>query len=279
MFILYLCLTIVTISIAEEILTPIRKSITPIFIFLSGVLAVGFATRYLDHRPFRSIGFQSFDATWWREFAAGALIGLLITGGILGVYLLTGWATVTGWFEIGEKNEYFAFAFAFILYLSIAITEEVMFRGYLITNLIEGIPESVGKGIDRYLPTESRTTGLVLIAIVISSAVFAEFHGNNLTAMQYVHFWLTGLLLGIPYVLTGRLALPIGIHLTYNLGLTNIFNVQGGRPAVIAIERSGPTLFATSEGLTETAFVIIGIALVLLWWTLRGVDPGISRNQ
>lgn len=58
----------------------------------------------------------------------------------------------------------------------------------------------------------------MVTAVLVSSVIFAHFHGEALTGLQYLHFTLAGILLAIPYVITGSLALSIGMHWTFNVG-------------------------------------------------------------
>jgi len=81
--------------------------------------------------------------------------------------------------------------------------------------------------------------------------------------MQYLHFTLAGLLLAIPYVVTGRLALSIGLHWTFNVGATGLFNIGGGTPALVHLDLDGPATWVGQTALTETLAIVLMLPVVL----------------
>ena len=89
------------------------------------------------------------------------------------------------------------------------------------------------------------------------------------------------LLLATAYVLTGRLALPIGVHVTWNLFQGNVFGfpVSGTTfsaetATFFSIQQSGPEFwtggsFGPEGGLLGLLVIIAGIFLVVGWVRLR----------
>ncbi len=85
---------------------------------------------------------------------------------------------------------------------------------------------------------------------------------------------LIALLLGLGYILTGELAMPIGIHFTWNFfqGYVFGFPVSGSSTgsSVIAIQQGGPALwtggaFGPEAGLVGILATALGCILILLW--------------
>jgi len=281
MLALYLVLTIGTMTAIDTWLDGYEEYLAPIAIVLTAILTAWLATRYLDHRPLGSLGLRP-DRTWWRELVVGLGFGLFLTGGVLVIYLATGWATVEGWFAADEGRTFLAgFGLSVMSYAAVAVLEELLFRGYFITNATEGVPSRFVGLFKRVLPRRWLSAVPVTVAVAVSSLVFAHFHGDTLTAMQYLHFWLAGVLLGIPYVLTGRLGLSIGLHWTFNVGVTSLFNVEGGLPALVRLSFDGPALWVGETALTETVMILVTIGLLLLWARWRGfagLDDGFRRR-
>lgn len=84
------------------------------------------------------------------------------------------------------------FLLAALLVMVVAVTEEIIFRGYLILRLKE-------------------VTGSSVAAIVLSSVIFAGGHGYEGTS-GVVTVGFLGLVFAIVYVRTGSLAAPIIMH-------------------------------------------------------------------
>ncbi len=85
---------------------------------------------------------------------------------------------------------------------------------------------------------------------------------------------LIAILLGLGYMLTGELAIPIGIHITWNFfqGYVFGFPVSGGASgnSLIAIQQGGPDLwtggvFGPEAGLVGILATTLGCGLILLW--------------
>jgi uncharacterized protein len=90
-------------------------------------------------------------------------------------------------------------------YLGVAFTEEIRVRGYILRNLMEG------------LSTRHRRVSLVM-AVLISSVIFALPHGGNPNATTTSVFLLVvfGATCAAGAVWTQELAIPMGLHLTWN---------------------------------------------------------------
>ena len=281
MLALYLAITIATMVTIESLLPGLGEYAAPFGIALTGLLTAWLAVRFLDGRRLRSLGLR-VDRRWWRELLVGVGFGLFTTGGVLAIYLAMGWGTIDGWFVAEDGLFVVAFGLSVATYAAVALLEELLFRGYFVTNATEGVPSGLVRPLGRLVPRRWLAGVPVVIAVAVSSLVFAEFHGDSLTAMDYLHFWLAGVLLAIPYVLTGRLWLSIGLHWAFNVGLTSLFNVEGGVPALIRLEIDGPSLWVGEAALTETAMIAVTILLVLVWARWRGfthLDDAFRRDS
>ena len=259
----YLLLTIASMGLVETLFegTP-RRVATAIAILGVGLLAAWLPTRYLDRRPFRDLGLH-VDRRAVTDLLVGAGLGLVLTGGVLVVYLAVGWAEVVDRFVSDDAGFATSFAVLTATYASVAVLEEVLFRGYLIVNLTEGFDRLRQARVPGWLAHQAH--GLpVVAAVLVSSVLFAHFHGEELTGLQYLHFTLAGILLAIPYVVTGSLALSIGLHWTFNVGATGLFNIEGGVPALLRLDLVGPAAWVGETALTETLAIVGMIPIVLL---------------
>ena len=220
----------------------------------------------LDRRPWREFGFH-FGRRWWLDFGFGLILGAVLMSGIFGIEKAAGWLAVRDTMVSFEPGMTFPVAVGLyvVLYLSVGIYEELMSRGYLLRNLAEGL----------ILPGWSERGGL-LLAWLLSSAIFGLLHlGNpNATWISTGNIALAGILLGLGYVLTGELAISIGLHITWNFfqGVVYGFPVSGMAPQAtwIAIRQHGPVAwtggaFGPEGGLIGVLAMLTGGGLIALW--------------
>jgi membrane protease YdiL (CAAX protease family) len=89
---------------------------------------------------------------------------------------------------------------------------------------------------------------------------------------------LAGLFLGLGFILTGELAIPIGLHMSWNFFQGSVFGfpVSGLNSAAsfIGIHQSGPDLFTggvfgPEAGLVGLSALVLGSVVIVLWlrWT------------
>ena len=255
--------------------TPVVSSALPLVSgvvnLLAAILSVWLAGRLLDRRPFSEFGFH-LGAGWWLDLLFGMVLGALLITGLFLVELGLGWVRITGTFETYQTNAPFAVSMLLALaaFLCVGFYEEMIFRGYQLKNAAEGL-NNPGLGPRR----------AILLAWVLSSIFFAVLHADNpnATPISTLNIVLAGLMLGFGYVLTGELAIPIGLHITWNTfqGTVYGFPVSGyefSGATFLATEQGGPTLwtggsFGPEGGLLVPAVMLLGMSLIALWIRLR----------
>ncbi len=238
---------------------------------VAALLSVWLAGRFFDRRPLSGFGVR-IDGEWWLDFGFGLFLGALLMAGIFLFELTAGWVAVTGTFEATTEVAPFfpAILVPLVAFVCVGVYEELVFRGYQLKNMAEGLNlPSVGP------------RGAVILAWVISSTLFGIVHllNPNASFVSTLGIIFAGLLLGIGYVLTGRIAIPIGLHTTWNFFQGNVFGfpVSGIEPlgaTFLSIEQGGPPLatggvFGPEAGLLGLAATVVGSLLVLLWVRIR----------
>jgi len=234
--------------------------------FLAIFLGILLAVRLLDRRPLVALGFH-FGRGWWPDLAFGLTLGALLMAGIFLAEWVAGWVTITGILTTGPNSPSFppAFAGAVVLFICVGFYEELFARGYILRNLAEGLC---------FRPLRAR--GGVVLAWLLSSLAFSLAHLGNPHASlaSTANLILAGLFLGLGYVLTGELAIPIGLHITWNLFQGNVFGfpVSGTAlgPRLIATAQHGPEVwtggpFGPEAGLVGTLAMCLGSLVILAW--------------
>jgi len=210
-------------------------------------------TRFVDRRPFASIGLN-LKGPWLKELLLGAAIGLAMGGAYLIVGLLVGSVTI-GW-NGGGGRELALIAGGLLL---AALFEELLFHGYPFQTLIEGIGPYP--------------------ALLLLSVVFSLFHRANpgFNLLGSINIGLAGLLLGVGLLRTRALWLPIGIHFAWNLFQAAFsfpisgfalgdgpFHAQLGGPELLSGGSFGP------EGsIIATLVFFLAIAFLVLYGRIR----------
>lgn len=168
----------------------------------SVILTVGIATifmialtvifrRFIDRRSIISMGFQ------WAPFQADAFTGLNLGITLPGIATLLLYATGNlEWseahFNAGDLSK------GFILMVLIAITEELVFRAYILNNLLESLNKWVALGV--------------------SAGMFTLAHASNpgISVVAVANIMLAGALLGINYIYTRNIWFAIFFHFSWN---------------------------------------------------------------
>ncbi len=203
--------------------------------FLAGLmlLMIKFSSKFLDRRPYREYGMK-LSPNWWRDFFAGIVIAALAITIIYGILVYMGWVTTTGNHKAGSSEVLKGLFLMAFLMICVSLWEEIYFRGYLIPNIKEGFHS---RKIDKSVA--------MLIAVLISSVLFGFGHITNpgATGVSTLNLIVAGMVLAYPYVVTGSLALPVGIHLSWNYFQGAIYGLP-----VSGMEFSQTILFSDLTG-------------------------------
>jgi membrane protease YdiL (CAAX protease family) len=236
-------------------------------LYIAAIMSILLAIRFLDKRQFSDTGIF-LKKNWWIDLGFGLLLGALLMTLIFLVEYTAGWITISETLYRENSGQPFLAAFIqpVLLALVVGVAEELMFRGYLLLNLAEGF------NLHRVGPRWALVSAWLLTSAVFG---FAHIITPNATLISSVNITLIGIWLGLGYVLTGSLAIPIGIHITWNLFQGSVFGfpVSGGRDfstTFILIEQGGPELwtggaFGPEAGLLGLIALGVGVLLTLAW--------------
>ncbi len=180
-----------------------QELIISLFDFTGTFLVLWLFMKYEEKKRFIDLGFQTKNRL--SDLAAGFSAGSIIM--IMGFVLLV---------LLGEIN-FLKINFNFkeliivtLIYVIVAIVEEMLFRGYILRNLMISF--------NRY------------VALIVSSILFALMHGfnPNISFFSLFDLFLAGMALGMSYLYTKNLWFPIAMHFSWNLAQSLLgFNVSG----------------------------------------------------
>ena len=147
--------------------------------------------KFIDKQPFIQIGLQTKGRL--KEFNYGIFLGFIIMGAaFLFLFSINEIVFVDFSFNLNKV------LLSIILFMGVSVFEEVVFRGYMLKNLLESF--------NPYL------------ALFISSIFFSLIHGYNpnVTTLGLCNIFLAGFFLGASYVFTKNLWFPIALHFSWN---------------------------------------------------------------
>lgn len=147
--------------------------------------------RIIDRKPAKSLGLQ------WASFEADALIGFCLGAALPGAATLLLFATG----DLDWSDAHFIsgdFLSGLLLMAVIALTEEMVFRGYILNNLMESMNKWAALGA--------------------SAVMFALAHGSNpgISSVAIANLLLAGLLLGINFIYTRNIWFAVLFHFSWN---------------------------------------------------------------
>lgn len=238
------------------------------------------SARYLDRRPLSEYGYR-ISHGWWLDLVAGVALGSLVIVLTLLIAFQLGSARLPDEGSVVGSVSLPWLATFLIGLVGVAFWEELVFRGVVVTNAIEGLGE---RGCSR--------SAAEAAALIGSAAVFAVVHVPGALA-EGGSPWSTalwtfsaGLLFGVAYLLTGELALPMGLHLGINYVSGNVFGIAGiaameGVPTVFVVESTATGLAAPMSGIPILVSIGVGCALVAGWcyWRQGTLESALNHPQ
>jgi CAAX amino terminal protease family. len=231
------------------------------------VIAMSLLKRYVDHRDISDYGFD-LSRQWWADALAGLALGIFLLAGLFVIEYQQGGVQIIGtWTDASAVPIVPQVGILVFGWIALSVWEEALFRGIFITDAIEGL---VSRGFsDR---------AAVLGALLSSSVVFGFGHGisGGISTGDSVLYALlmtsiSGALYGWAYVLSGKLAFPIGLHTGVNLTTTMLISSSGATyPKIVEYSVSDGSIgFQTSDPATLLSVYAVGILCISAYFYFR----------
>lgn len=211
----------------------------------------------LRREPLSSIGFM-LERRWACELGVGTCFG--IATALLAVAMI--WMADGARLELDPARSAATLARGAYVFAFVALFEETLFRGFVFQRLVAGAGARV--------------------ALIATGLLFATGHWDNpgmhgaTLALASVELFLGAIVLGLAYLRTRSLAMPIGIHLGWNWTLGPLLGL-----GVSGFEQTGwfrPLLQDGPEWINGGRFgpeasvfaVVVDVLLILVLWKWKG---------
>lgn len=162
------------------------------------IFSLWFFLKVLQRQNLYALGFQ------WKGFqidagiGAGTAILIMVVGSVL---LAMGDSIYVRW----SKFDFLATLFGFLLFVVVAFFEEIIVRGYILSNLMRSLNK--------------------WIALFVSSILFTMMHitNENVSTLPLINIFLAGIVLGVNYIYTKNLWFAIFFHFAWNFTQGTVF--------------------------------------------------------
>lgn len=235
--------------------------ITSLFGFLGTFLVVYVFVKWVDKIPLINIGFHLKNHL--KDLLLGLIAGVAIMA--LGYFALD----ISNEFQF-VKTDYKGgeFFLTILVFLLVSVSEEMLFRGYVLRNLMGSMNK--------------------FLALIISAILFALLHAANpnLSLVGNINLFLAGILLGLPYIYTKNLMFPIAFHFSWNFFQSIFgFNVSGlDSYSMLTFQISDKNIWNGGDFGFEGSILAIFLQTVSIYFcfvyfkNLKGKGNGILAN-
>lgn len=215
------------------------------------VVVTSFICQHLMKLPFNKLT-GTLDSVWVMQLlkglGAGALLMLLPA-----LFLFAGgWVT----WEV-QQVDFYSLVSSTVLFVAVAVAEEFLFRGFIFQRLIA----SAG----------------IWVSQIIMAGYFLLIHIDNpgmeglSKVIASINIFLASILLGITYIKTKRLAMPLGIHFMANwvqgylLGFGVSGNIEKGLFSPVIVNNSN-WLTGGSFGLEASVPGVVMLLMMIIFF-------------
>jgi membrane protease YdiL (CAAX protease family) len=212
--------------------------ITGIFFVLTGLVTYVFR-RWVDNKSLASLGFN-IDGHFQEAVAGGGLAIFIICAGSL-LLKATGHLK---WMDIIFDPRALFLAFGSILL--VAFYEELIFRGYILSNLMDSFPN--------------------WLALLISALLFMIFHWSSVGFFPLINTLILGLILGMNYIYTRNLWFSISFHVGWKFLEGPLMGYSGDESFQTLLQtglNGDENITGGASGL-EGSFIFTGVSLLCL---------------
>lgn len=251
-------LSLLIILVALNLLLPPKLTtiVDPLAFLGAVIIFVIIIVPMLDNRSGDSLGLE-IDRRWVMDAFVGIGLGLLVPIVTMTAYLSLGWATVDIVTSDPIRDTFLLVSIGLLILVPMSVGEEIFFRGYLYTNILEGtiswLPNKIAVGV----------------ASLSTITAFTLAHNAIFDGWASIGYYvIAGLVFLTAVLVTGSLGMAIGMHAAYNIAwfLLDPLDINS---RLLTLQFHGPSSWAGSHGLLETFTILLVIIPILVWAQYR----------
>lgn len=239
-------------------------------VIVASSVVVWIVRKYVDKRTFISLGLRLDDLAM-KDFFAGLVISGLMIGTIFVILLISGLLEVkeVSWSSGGIYGVFEILLWFFGIGLAVGWSEELVFRGYLLQNMRDGMG--------------------MFWAVIISCILYGLLHMSNpnSTLLSGILIAVFGYLRIFGWLRSSQLWLSMGMHAGWDFfqGPLLGFTVSGmNTESLIKQTVSGPNWitggpFGPEAGIVAIPVIIFGLVVMYLWTANRENTPWVLKNK
>lgn len=234
--------------------------------------------RYVEHSSFEKFGLK-MDRHWAIEFGAGCMIAVIQLSVFFIIMRVSGNLVISDYFVTDSTDYTFATGFLSEIFrqITVGFNEEILFRGFLFYIVYEAL--------NSFFERRSRNA---IIACALVSPLFglAHFSNDGATLFSTINLGLDAMMIALPFMITGRLAISIGMHFAWNAMQGAIFGfANSGHIAKASwISSSMPDNLWTGGDFGPEGSVLLlpmtlmAVLMILMWKRFRGYNQWVHPN-
>ncbi|MEP4091612.1 CPBP family intramembrane glutamic endopeptidase [Reichenbachiella sp.] len=234
--------------------------------------------KYIERSSFEKFGLK-IEGTWMTEFVFGCMIAVVQLSLFFLAMRLTGNLVIQDYFTVNSPDFTFIQGFISELFrqVTVGFAEEIEFRAflfYIVYETLNGFKKDRAKN--------------AIIACLLVSPLFglAHFSNDGATIFSTINLGLDAMMIALPFMITGRLAISIGMHFSWNAMQGAIFGfANSGHIAKASIISSTmpDNLWTGGDFGPEGSVLLLvmdalAVLLIIFWKKHKKYDSWVHAN-
>ncbi|MBA3682592.1 MAG: CPBP family intramembrane metalloprotease [Bacteroidetes bacterium] len=251
--------------------------------FISVILSLLIQIKFLDRSSFEKYGLK-INKLWINDFLFGSFISFIQLVLFFIIMYLSENLEFVDYFVTSAPDYSFLEGFLSEMYglLIGGVIEELFFRAFLFYIIYEALKTII----------KDPTKRAIFMMFIISPLFGLAHLGNNgATLISTINLMFDAMMMCLPFLITGRLGMSIGIHFAWNLIQGSVFGfaMSGNIAKATIISVNMPDnlftggVFGPEGSVLLVVLDLIAVVLILYWKKLKNynaiVNPIIIKNS